>query len=143
MQIKKLFLQNFRNYEEENFVFTDGLNILFGKNAQGKTNCAEAVFYLCTGASLRIRHDKQLVRIGAEHARIVAEAENRYGKVTIEANIFENKREIKINGAKISKNADFPRRASAHSRRTRRTAAVYKYFHLANVARILYGAAPL
>ncbi|MBQ4269903.1 MAG: DNA replication/repair protein RecF [Clostridia bacterium] len=106
MQIKKLFLQNFRNYEEENFVFTDGLNILFGKNAQGKTNCAEAVFYLCTGASLRIRHDKQLIRIGAEHARVVAEAENRYGKVTIEANIFENKREIKINGAKISKNAD-------------------------------------
>ena len=106
MQIKKLFLQNFRNYEEENFVFTDGLNILFGKNAQGKTNCAEAVFYLCTGASLRIRHDKQLIRLGADRARIVAEAENRYGTVTIEANIFENKRELKINGAKITKNAD-------------------------------------
>ena len=106
MQIKKLFLQNFRKYEEENFVFTDGLNILFGKNAQGKTNCAEAVFYLCTGASLRIRHDKQLIRLGADRARIVAEAENRYGTVTIEANIFENKRELKINGAKITKNAD-------------------------------------
>jgi DNA replication and repair protein RecF len=106
MQIKKLILHNFRNYESEEFAFSDGLNVLFGKNGQGKTNCAEAVFYLCTGASLRIRHDKQLIRIGAECARITAEAENRYGKVTISADIFENKREIRVNGAKISKNAD-------------------------------------
>ena len=106
MKIKKLFLQNFRNYEQENFSFTDGLNVLFGKNGQGKTNCAEAVFYLCTGASLRIRHDKQLIRIGAESARIVAEAENRYGNVTIEADIYENKRDIRVNGSKITKNAD-------------------------------------
>jgi DNA replication and repair protein RecF len=106
MRIKKLFLQNFRNYEQENFTFLDGLNVLFGKNGQGKTNCAEAVFYLCTGASLRIRHDKQLVKLGKESAKIIAEAENRYGTVTIEADIFETKREIKINGSKISKNAD-------------------------------------
>ncbi len=106
MKIKKLFLQNFRNYERENFVFDDGLNVLFGKNAQGKTNCAEAVFYLCTGTSLRIRHDKQLIRMGAESARIVAETENRYGRVEIEANIYENKREIRVNGAKIARNAD-------------------------------------
>ena len=106
MQIKKLFLQNFRNYESETFTFSDGLNVLFGKNAQGKTNCAEAVFYLCTGASLRIRHDKQLIRHGAEFAKITAEAENRYGNVTIEASIWENKREIRVNGSKIAKNAD-------------------------------------
>ena len=106
MKIKKLFLQNFRNYESEHFEFSDGLNVLFGKNAQGKTNCAEAVFYLCTGASLRIRHDKQLIRMGAEYAYIQAEAENRYGKVTIEATIYENKREIRVNGSKIAKNAD-------------------------------------
>lgn len=106
MKIKKLFLQNFRNYESEIFEFSDGLNVLFGKNGQGKTNCAEAVFYLCTGTSLRIRHDKQLIRMGAESAKIVAEAENRYGNVTIEAQIFENKREIRVNGSKIAKNAD-------------------------------------
>ena len=106
MKIKKLFLQNFRNYENEVFEFSDGLNVLFGKNGQGKTNCAEAVFYLCTGASLRIRHDKQLIKMGAESAKIIAEAENRYGRVTIEADIYENKREIRVNGSKIHKNAD-------------------------------------
>ncbi|MBQ8291600.1 MAG: DNA replication/repair protein RecF [Clostridia bacterium] len=106
MRIKKLFLQNFRNYEREEFCFQDGLNVLFGKNAQGKTNCVEAVFYLCTGASLRIRHDKQLIKLGAETAQISAEAENRYGNVTVEALISENKREIRVNGSKIAKNAD-------------------------------------
>lgn len=106
MQIKSLFLQNFRNYSSEVFHFSEGLNVLFGKNAQGKTNCAEAVFYLCTGASLRIRHDKQLIKIGAENAKITAETENRYGRVTIEAEIYENKREIRVNGSKIARNAD-------------------------------------
>ena len=114
MQIKKLFLQNFRNYEREEFTFTDGLNVLFGKNAQGKTNCAEAVFYLCTGTSLRIRHDKQLVKIGAECAKITAEAENRYGKVLIEAEIAESERsDLHNNFARNRKTAaktlSFPR----------------------------------
>ena len=106
MQIKNLSLQNFRNYENETFAFDGGLNILFGKNAQGKTNCAEAVFYLCTGTSLRIRHDRQLIRIGASCAKIAADAETRYGKVRIEADICEDRREIRINGARISRSAD-------------------------------------
>lgn len=106
MQIKKLTLQNFRNYQSEEFIFSSGLNVLFGKNAQGKTNCAEAVFYLCTGSSLRIKHDRQLIYAGADSARISALCANRYGDVFIEAEIFENSREIRINGNKISKNAE-------------------------------------
>ena len=106
MQIKNLSLYNFRNYAEEKFTFSPGLNVLFGKNGQGKTNCAEAVFYLCTGASLRIRHDKQLVKMGETCAKISATAQNRYGEVKIEADIYEDKREIRVGGNKISKNAD-------------------------------------
>lgn len=106
MQIKNLILENFRNYEQEEFAFSDGLNVLFGRNAQGKTNCAEAVFYLCTGASLRIKHERQLIRQGCDFARISAVASNSYGDVKIEAVITENSREMKINGNKISKNAD-------------------------------------
>jgi DNA replication and repair protein RecF len=106
MQIKKLTLDNFRNYEHEEFVFLPNLNVLFGRNAQGKTNCAEAIFYLCTGSSLRIKHEKQLIRTGAEYAHIAAVTENSYGEVKIEATIGENMREIKINGNKITKNAD-------------------------------------
>ena len=107
MVVKKLTLKNFRNYEEETFEFTEGLNILTGKNAQGKTNCAEAVFYLCTGSSLRIRHDKQLIRRGGDHARIFAEVESRYGAITLEAAIYENKRELFVNGNKLTRSVEF------------------------------------
>lgn len=106
MRIKTLFLKNFRNYEDEKVTFYDGLNVLYGKNAQGKTNCAEGVFYLCTGTSPRARRDKQLIRHGFEEGEISAIAEGRYGEITISAKIREGSREIKINGNKITRNAD-------------------------------------
>ncbi len=106
MRIKNLVLKNFRNYEAEEFTFAEGINVLYGKNAQGKTNCAEAVFYLCTGASPRTGRDRQLIRAGEERAHIAASAQTRFGSVTIEADLFENRRELRVNGAKITKNAD-------------------------------------
>ncbi len=106
MRIKNLSLKNFRNYINERVEFSDGLNVVFGKNAQGKTNCAEAVFYLCTGISPRSRRDKQLIRRGEQCAEISAEAEGRYGKMLISAKITETGREFKLNGNKITRNAD-------------------------------------
>lgn len=107
MIIKKLTLHNYRNYQDETFTFDEGLNVLVGKNAQGKTNCAEAVYYLCTGSSLRIRHDRQLLRFGETCASLRAEAVTRYGSVTLEADVYENKRELRLNGAKVMKAVDF------------------------------------
>ena len=106
MRIKNLKLKNFRNYANETVGFTEGLNVLFGKNAQGKTNCAEAVFYLCTGTSPRCRRDKQLIRHGCDFAEISAVAEGVYGEIEITAKICENSREVRINGNKITRNAD-------------------------------------
>lgn len=106
MRIKNLNLKNFRNYANETVRFTEGLNVLFGKNAQGKTNCAEAVFYLCTGTSPRCRRDKQLIRHGCDFAEISAVAEGVYGEIEITAKICENSREVRINGNKITRNAD-------------------------------------
>ncbi len=106
MRIKNLYLKNFRNYAEETFDFSEGLNVLFGKNAQGKTNCAEAVFYLCTGISPRSKRDKQLIRRGESFAEISAVAESRYGNMEIYAKIWDNGREFKLNGNKITKNSD-------------------------------------
>ncbi len=107
MVIEKLTLHNFRNYEDETFSFAEGLNVLTGKNAQGKTNCAEAVYYLCTGSSLRIRHDRQLIRHGQPFASASAELHSRYGSVTLQANIFENRRELFVNGNKLTRAVDF------------------------------------
>ncbi len=106
MRIQTLTLKNFRNYEDETFTFDGGLNVLYGRNAQGKTNCAEAVFYLCTGTSPRARKDRQMIRAGQESAHIAALADTRFGSVRIEADIFESRREVRINGSKIARNAD-------------------------------------
>ncbi|MBD5632321.1 MAG: DNA replication/repair protein RecF [Clostridia bacterium] len=106
MRIKNLILKNFRNYSDESIDFADGLNVLFGRNAQGKTNCAEAVFYLCTGISPRSKRDKQLIRRGEPFAEISATAEGRYGKMEIYAKITESGREFKLNGNKITKSAE-------------------------------------
>ena len=103
MVIKKLTLHNFRNYADETFSFAAGLNVLTGKNAQGKTNCAEAVYYLCTGSSLRIRHDRQLIRHGEDAAWISAELLSRFGSVSLRANIYENKRELFVNENKLTR----------------------------------------
>lgn len=106
MFIKNLHLKNFRNYAEEDFEFSPTMNVLSGRNAQGKTNCAEAVFYLCTGTSPRTRREKQLIRNGEESAFISCKCEGRYGEVEISASIRESGREVKVNGNKITRNAD-------------------------------------
>ena len=46
MQIKRLQLSDFRNYENEEIEFSEGQNIMFVENAQGKTNLLESIFYL-------------------------------------------------------------------------------------------------
>ena len=97
MFIRSLTLKNFRNYEEETFSFDGGINVLYGKNA---------VFYLCTGVSPRTGRDKQLIRHGEQSAFISARASTRFGEISIEADIYENRREVRVNGSRISRNAD-------------------------------------
>lgn len=83
MRIKTLRLKNFRNYAEAEVRFADGITVLSGANAQGKTNCAEAIFFLCTGYSPRITREKQLVKIGEESGFCEGEAESLYGAVKV------------------------------------------------------------
>lgn len=98
MRLETLRLKNFRNYAEETFSFSDGINILTGANAQGKTNAAEAVFLLCTGYSPRATKDRQLIKNGEDEAALYSEATTSYGKISVEMKIKKNApKEIKIN----------------------------------------------
>ena len=51
MKIKKLFLKNYRNYDEILLELNDGLNIIIGDNAQGKTNLLESIYVLAVTKS--------------------------------------------------------------------------------------------
>ena len=104
MYIKNLTLQNYRNYKKANFEFSSGINILTGNNAQGKTNCAEAIFYLCTGYSPRASRDKQVIKYGEDGAFISGVATSSYGNVKIDIAFSKSKnKEISVNGVPIKK----------------------------------------
>ena len=70
MIIKSIELRNFRNYETLNISFDQGTNILYGDNAQGKTNILEAAYMSGTTKSHKGSKDKEMVRFGFEEAHI-------------------------------------------------------------------------
>ena len=73
MNLEKIALNGFRNYDWETAEFSPGTNVIFGANAQGKTNLLEAVYLLAMGRSFRTRFDRELVGFGYDSAEILAE----------------------------------------------------------------------
>ena len=105
MFIKKIRLQNFRNYEDEEFEFEKNFNIIYGDNAQGKTNIIEAIYLSSIGRSFRTKKDSELIKIGKEKAIIELEYEriDREGNIRIE---IDNKKNFFLNGIKQKKLSD-------------------------------------
>lgn len=97
-------LKNFRNYTDADIRLGNTTNIIYGSNAQGKTNLVEAVYYLCVGKSPRTPREKELIKSDQDKAYIKIDAVKKTGKVKIEAYLTrtENKR-ISINGIPIKR----------------------------------------
>ena len=70
MIIKSIELKNFRNYEDLNISFDKGTNILYGDNAQGKTNVLEAAYMSGTTKSHKGSKDKEMIRFNEQEAHI-------------------------------------------------------------------------
>lgn len=70
MIIKSIELKNFRNYEDLNISFDEGTNILYGDNAQGKTNILEAAYMSGTTKSHKGSKDKEMISFGASEAHL-------------------------------------------------------------------------
>lgn len=70
MIIKSLELADFRNYETLNISFNEGTNILYGDNAQGKTNILEAIYVSSTTKSHKGSKDKEIINFNKEEAHI-------------------------------------------------------------------------
>lgn len=85
MIIKSIELCNFRNYEREEFHFHEGTNVLYGDNAQGKTNVLEAIFVGGTTRSHKGSKDSDMIRKGTQeaHIRYFVEKNNRTFRVEI------------------------------------------------------------
>lgn len=104
MIIRSLKLIDYRSYSERIFEFDEKLNILVGKNAQGKTNVIEAIFYAVIGKSFKTAKEKEIIKWGKHRAYICGEFSKKYRDVKIEIFFDENKKKsIKIDDIGIKK----------------------------------------
>ena len=102
MQVCRLQLNNFRNYRELDLVPGERLNILYGDNAQGKSNILEALSMLATTRSLRATRESELVLRDADAAHVTAEiAREREGDAELQVSVFQgDKKTVRVNGLK-------------------------------------------
>ena len=102
MWIKKIKINNFRNYEKEEINLEKNINIFYGQNAQGKTNIIESIFLCSLGKSFRAKKDNEMIKLNEQNAMVEIEYEksDRDGKIKIE---IGNKKNIYLNGIKIKK----------------------------------------
>ena len=86
MYINKIYLKNYRNYEEQEITLENGINIFYGDNAQGKTNIIESVFLCSYGKSFRSSKDKELIKFNNEHSTVKVDfkKEDRTGSIKVE-----------------------------------------------------------
>lgn len=104
MKINKLEVYNYRNYKRDEVIFNDGLNVVEGKNAQGKTNLIEAIYFCAVGKSFRATREKDVINWEDSIAKIKVILEKEVGKKVIEIIFSKNqKKTIKIDGIPISK----------------------------------------
>lgn len=108
MFINHIELRNFRNYKELNLDFKSNKILLIGKNAQGKTNLLESIYYLSTLNSMKAKNDSELIKWNNDFASIKADFEK--GDMEISLDIIINppkKKILKVNGLKKSKSSEF------------------------------------
>ena len=73
MRVDALTLEGWRNYQRQQLTFDDGCNVIYGENAQGKTNLLEAIVYLSCGKSPRAHGDRELIGFDRQDALLVGQ----------------------------------------------------------------------
>lgn len=107
MIIKSLELADFRNYDSLEIHFDSGTNILYGDNAQGKTNVLEAIYLSSTTKSHKGSKDKDIINFNKEEAHIRTLLEKNGIEDRVDMHLRKNKSKgIAINGQKIKKAAE-------------------------------------
>ena len=107
MILKEIALDYFRNYVHLEAQFHPRVNLIYGDNAQGKTNLLEAIAYLSSARSHRARYDRELIRWGVDSAFLQGEADTGERALTLEARLFRGKgRQLFSTGVKLKSAAE-------------------------------------
>lgn len=104
MHITSLTLKNFRNYTLEHINFSPGTNLIYGDNAQGKTNILEAIYLFSHGRSHRAKQDSELIAFDAPYSMqeisFFSQGRDFHSQMLINKN---GKKMIKVNNIAITK----------------------------------------
>ncbi len=101
MLLKSLYLKNFRSYREAEFSFSKGINLIHGKNGEGKTNLLEAIYLFSTGRSFRQAKFQDLIQHNQTYFYIEAEFEKDQVHQTLKIGFDKNKRKITYNRTEL------------------------------------------
>lgn len=107
MHLERLSIVNFRNYAEAEASFSPNLNLVYGLNAQGKTNLLEAIYLICLGRSFRLAKNKELVKSESSFFTIGGNLvlDNQIEKKTVLRYVRDGKKEICIDRKKLTTNS--------------------------------------
>lgn len=102
MFLRSLDLTSFRNIQSAHVIFDEGVNILCGNNAQGKTNIMEAIRFFSECRSFRGASDKEMILSGQNFSNIIAQFEKDGRPQSAEVRFYsEKRREIYLNESKV------------------------------------------
>lgn len=104
MRIKSLTVSNFRNLEAQQVPFSEGITLVMGKNAQGKTNLVESIYVASTTKSTRTNNFSDLIADGKDSASVSIDVERNFGEVNISYKIdAKGEKHFLVNGNEINK----------------------------------------
>lgn len=106
MFLNRLLLRNFRNYRELAISFDNQINIIYGENAQGKTNILESIFVAATARSHRTNEDSNLILWKEPYTYIKAEFTRKNDPHHIEIGIAKGEKQLKFDGKVLPRRAE-------------------------------------
>ena len=92
--IKKLRLKNYRNFENLELSFPEGITVIYGDNGRGKTNILESIHFLTTSKSPLTSREQELIKWEREYTRAYGEFDN----IEVEIILSRGRKKIKVNG---------------------------------------------
>ena len=108
MNVKTITYRNFRNIADASLAFSPGVNILWGNNAQGKTNALEGIYCFACGKLFRGVHDRELLRFGEAAGSLFLTFADEAREQRLELQLFREKtRLMRRNGVPVKKSSDF------------------------------------
>ena len=107
MICKRISVEGFRNIESADVEFSDGVNVLVGNNAQGKTNLLEAIYFITLGKSFRSASESDMIGFSSDHASVSLDFCDKIREQNISVRIFrDHRKRFEQNGVKIFKMSD-------------------------------------